>query len=493
MRLRTIHQLGVAIGIIGVAPFMALCQHASAPSPSAISPPWAVTVIHRIDLAKLVKRLEKEQNIRVGMIGSLADDPLNITTGLIIDDAGHVLTRLGNLDPRDKDADITVAARDGVRHPATLIGIDGASGFAVLQVDSLKGIDGPSVTLVPSAGTTVRIVTADVHPEMGSTTGQISIFSTFRNESVKLESGFYAPMRGALTLSSPDLGLRSDSGIITTSDYKVIGVAEVASVTPGKAYMFPFELLRDSIAKRVLERNDSVPAGWLGVSGVTAAQLPESERALLGSPTGVVVRDIAPNSAADNAGIHADDVIVGIDGFTIAGTAEMSAVLSGCPAGEKLQVHEIRQGNPLELDVVLGAREIATAAANGSTSAMAAGDGNIHSQSNSLFADFPGSTEEAISAGFTARDLTKQLARYFGADGGTIVTSVVKGSAADQAGLAAGDVIVSGRMAGSPQESPLTARQLKSLVTAGGGPVSLKVLRKKASLSILIRAGAVGP
>src|SRR5262245_7733483 len=55
--------------------------------------PWAVTVIHKVDLNKLIERIQK-RGVRVGLIGTTMQDPLNITTGLVVDGDGHVLTRL---------------------------------------------------------------------------------------------------------------------------------------------------------------------------------------------------------------------------------------------------------------------------------------------------------------------------------------------------------------------------------------------------------------
>jgi serine protease Do len=479
----------IAIGLVAAFQVVGRSQQplvppsvSPAPNVAAVRPPWAVTVIHRIDLQKLITRLEKEQNVRVGRIGLIAENPVNITTGLLIDGSGHVVTRLGNLDPADKDQDISVVTSDGATRGATLVGVDGASGFAVLEVESLKGLTVPSAASTPVAGSTVQILSTDVHPERG-TGGQILIFPSFRVDSVKVADGtFYSDARGVVTLTSVDLGPRSDSGIITTADFKVIGVAQAGSLASGNAYLFPLDFLEGSIIKRVLEKNESVPAGWLGVSGVAAAQLPESERTPLGSGTGVVVKDIAPHSAAEIAGIHFDDVIVGLDGFNITGVAEMSAVLSACPAGEKIHVREIRQGSPLEIDVVLGARELQPSAAEAlvSSGLSTAGDGRVL-PANQLPESVGYSLEEAIPVGFSARDLTTQLAHHFGAERGTLVVSVTRGSQADRAGLLVGDVIV-----GSQQESPLSARQLRSLLAASNGPISLKVVRKKALLSVEI-------
>jgi S1-C subfamily serine protease len=472
----TLHSIGrlilAATGVLAFADAMAMGQQAAPPAPAPV--PWVVTVVHRVNLQKLIDHLEREQKVQVGLQRENIEDPINVTTGLVIDASGHVVTRLGDVDPRDKDQDITVTTRDGSKHPATLIGVDGATGFAVLEVDSLKGTDGPLTAPSPPAGSAVRVLSASVQLQPGKESRQVLIYPTLTVETVTVGAAtFGSDARGVLMLAS-DLKPRSDSGIITTADYKVIGMVQVASLSPGNTFMFPLESLKGSIVKRVLDKNESVPAGWLGVSGVAAAQLPESERAPLGSTSGVVVKDIVPHSAAETAGIHPDDVIVGLDRFNIKDIPEMMAVLSVCPAGEKIHVREIRQGKPFETDAVLGAREVDW---------LSAAQFPLPAETASY------RREETITAGFTARDLTDQLAHYFGADAGcTMVVSVVRGSLAERAGLAAGDVIV-----GTETEFPLKAHQLKSVFDSQAGPVTLKVIRKKAPVSIEIPGTSASP
>src|SRR5215470_13429285 len=116
----------VIISILAAGP-TCFGQQPPQPAKPAIKTPWAVTVIHKVNLAKLIDRIQTQQRVRVGQIGSTMQDPLNITTGLVVDGDGHVLTRLVNLDPEDKNPDISVVTGDGTRLPATVVGGDCAT------------------------------------------------------------------------------------------------------------------------------------------------------------------------------------------------------------------------------------------------------------------------------------------------------------------------------------------------------------------------------
>src|ERR1041385_1080616 len=95
--------------------FLALGSSAFAQTPEPAKPlvvpgvPWAVSVVHTIDLEKMVAQMRSQGQVRVGIAGSAPPFVYNVTTGLVVDDQGHVVTRLSNLDPRRKTDNIMVS------------------------------------------------------------------------------------------------------------------------------------------------------------------------------------------------------------------------------------------------------------------------------------------------------------------------------------------------------------------------------------------------
>ena len=101
------------------------------------NPPWVVSVVHTIDAQKFIKRHRNEKD-RVGVSGTAPRSVYNVATGLVVDERGHIVTRLANLDPEDKDQTISVTTADGQSLTARLVGIDCATGFAIIEAESLK-------------------------------------------------------------------------------------------------------------------------------------------------------------------------------------------------------------------------------------------------------------------------------------------------------------------------------------------------------------------
>ena len=526
-----------AILILATAALAQSPQPAHPAVANQASVPWAVSVVHTIELQKMVD-LIREQNLRVGVAGTAPRYIYNITTGIVVDGLGHVVTRLTNLDPKEKEHKLAVTTGDGTTLPAKLIGIDFATGFAVLEVASLNTTE-PKIAASGSLlnGATVKILSSDVVPR--SMTDRVYLAPSITvSEGHVLVDSIYSRARGAFTLLSDSLLARRDSSVVVTPDNQVIGIVQYAGF--GRAYLYPIEFIRDTVAKRVIEKKDSVPAGWLGLKGDSVAQLSDVDAGALGlqRKAGVIVRQVTPGSAAAQAGIMLSDIITRVDDFDIAGTADLKALLSSVPAGQAVKVRAIRNHELVELKAVLGPRpynepEYLPAPFDHTTGSAAAERDQLEKRFEELkaklqsYKNTPPSREtneavrelaieirqildslralgpanagqlaragqpdsqpmggnltaESLTAdisfpsGFTVRDLTAQLSKMLDARGGVLVSGVVKDSAADRGGLKTGDVIV-----GIQERVLVRAAQLQALLSTQHGPVALKVVRHK--------------
>jgi S1-C subfamily serine protease len=319
---------------------------------------WVVSVVHKVDVHKLIERMRKETNARVGIPGSMPEFSYNVTTGVVIDDNGHIVTRLANLDPEDKNQTISIVTNDGASFPARFIGLDCPSGFAVLEVASLK-IKTPAAASELPQGKLVKILSADINPTAAGTasanTFDLSPLIKVLNGQIETNSP-YAIARGVLTLRSATLRSRNDSAVVTTKDNQLVGLAQYVGF--GRAYLFPIELIRQTIARRVIDKQATVPTGWLGVVGSDLFRLSPAELSQLGieRKTGVLVNEVAPDSPAASSGIKAQDIIIGFDEFDVMGTNDLGIFLSSSPSGRQVKLRTLRNREPHEYTVVLGAK-----------------------------------------------------------------------------------------------------------------------------------------
>lgn len=492
-----------------LAAAMAQSQH-----PEVSPPPGVVSVIHKIDLFKLLERIRREQNVHVGVSASAARDIINLTTGLVIDDQGHVITRLANLDPTDKNPEIFIMTAAGAKLRAALVGIDGPTGFAILKAGPLSDrpqIAGPDEL---SEGARVRMLSADASTKPDHR--KVMISPSMKVIEGKLRPSRYSKLRGALTIDSPRLLSRNDSSIVLTEGGRVAGIARFAGF--GRAYLFPADFLRDTVLKRVLEKNDNVPAGWLGIYASNLTE-PARDESTSGVKLGAIVREVLPNSPAAQSGLKPNDIIIEFDGAEVSSASELSTMISLLPAGRRVKLRVIRDRRPIEIEAVLGERAYDQSYAGPSwdPGELERRLAELETQYQSLYRALPprervevlrelqseiyqlraelrqlsqqrellaNNTRSAggiySPAGFTAIEMTSQLAAYFGASGGLLVTNVKEGSPAERAGLRAGDVIT-----GTDEQNPMPAQLLKTLLI-NSRAISLRALRNKKPIAVEI-------
>jgi membrane-associated protease RseP (regulator of RpoE activity) len=193
----------------------------------------------------------------------------------------------------------------------------------------------------------------------------------------------------------------------------------------------------------VLDVHEAIPptfserdrGAWLGVElrDITAE---DAQKLKLAGTYGAMVQEVSKDSPAARSGIRNGDLILSFDGERVRSVAELRRMLRETPPGRTVSIQVSRNGQIQNLSAELEARkgpfgfEI--------TPPMVAlphleiPDFNIH-----MFTP-------PVRLGISGDALTPQLAEYFGVKSGkgVLISEVESGSAAEKAGLKAGDIII---------------------------------------------------
>ena len=194
---------------------------------------------------------------------------------------------------------------------------------------------------------------------------------------------------------------------------------------------------------------DEEGPSWLGVETreVTADNVKELK---LPAERGVVVGRIAPDSPAAKAGLKENDVITEVDGQRVEGSAQFRRMIREIPAGRMVQLTVWRDARSQTLSATLGQAEEnhrTWTNAEPGTFTFRMPEVEIPEMPEILsmdadndFAVLPGAHPRL---GIDAEDISGQFGAYFGAPEGegVLVRNVNPGSAAEKAGVKAGDVI----------------------------------------------------
>jgi serine protease Do len=175
--------------------------------------------------------------------------------------------------------------------------------------------------------------------------------------------------------------------------------------------------------------------GYLGV-GIQQIT-PERAKALkLREEGGVEVTSVIHESPAEKAGLKAGDVVVAYNGQKVEGFEQFSRMVQETPAGREIRVDLVRNGVSQTVLVKIEDRPVPR---------IYNGDGNRFNIPDVPMPDIPRLFTGLHSPmlGIEAESVDGQLAEFFGVkDNGVLVRSVLRNSAAEKAGLKAGDVIL---------------------------------------------------
>jgi serine protease Do len=223
--------------------------------------------------------------------------------------------------------------------------------------------------------------------------------------------------------------------------------------------------------------------------GVSVEDLDQADAKQAG--TGVRVETVNPGGPADKAGIKADDVVTEFDGERVRSTLQFSRLVQETPVGRQVAVVLSRAGQRVSVNVSPEGRagsddfpfrmlDVPRMAPT-PRAAMPALPPHPPAVAPEFF-DMPGLLRFSRGRlGITAEAIDDQLAEYFGVKEGLLVKSVAAESAAQKAGIKAGDVITAINGSKVYDSSDLN-RALDR--TESNGEFTADVVREKKTLSV---------
>jgi serine protease Do len=204
---------------------------------------------------------------------------------------------------------------------------------------------------------------------------------------------------------------------------------------------------------------------------------------------GVEVTNVEADSAAEKAGLKTGDVVMEFNGQKVEGWEHLKRLVRETPIHREVKIGIWRNGAVQTLTAAMGARR---------EMQMDFGNGNMvvpmpPSQPMPAMPAMPPMPQldipqfrtlmGASSLGIMGEALGQesQLAEFFGVKEGVLVRSVTKGSAAEKAGMKAGDVVtkIDDTAISTPQQISSALRRARSQ-----GTVNVTVIRNKKEMTL---------
>ena len=374
-------------------------------------------------------------------------------SGFVIDKEGHILTNYHVVEGADEIVVMLESNGKEKEYNATLIGSDSKTDIALIKINRKPGdnTEFPYLELGSSENLEVgEWVVAIGNPFGLSHTVTVGVVSALGRS---IGAGPY----DEFIQTDASINPGNSGGPLINIDGQVIGINTAiisgnAGGNVGIGFAIPINIAKGIL--KDLKENGSVTRGWLGV--MIQKITPELEKSFsLNQSEGALVGDVIPDGPAAKGGIKRGDVIINFNNQPVIDMEDLPKIDAATTPGSAVDVEVIRDGSRKILHVTI----------------------EVLKDSQELI------VAKADLLGLQVQDITEELAESLKLQGleGVLVSDVVAGNPASEAGIRRGDVI--SEMNRSPVKNIGDYQNLLSSVKKGS---SVLFLIKRGGTTIYI-------
>ncbi len=338
-----------------------------------------------------------------------------IGSGVIISPDGYIVT---NNHVVDGATEMRVTLDDRRVFTAKLVGVDKLNDLAVIKIDA------KNLASIPW-GDSTRLRPGQTVLAFGSPFGYFHFTVTRGIVSALNRPNPYSDNRrtpGDYIQTDAAINPGNSGGPLVNAHGEVIGINTFIITNSGQfagaGFAIPSEIARVS-AEQII-KDGKVHHGYLGIAMNDIT--PENAQFFnLPDATGAVISQVTPDSPASQAGLKTGDVLRELNGKKIDDGRALQVAVSETAPGAKIALGILRNGKPMTIPVTVGEYH-----KEGVEEAENSGSGHAR-------------------LGVTVADLTPDVRQQFNVPGqveGAVIENVQPGSPAEDAGLAAGNVIL---------------------------------------------------
>lgn len=289
-----------------------------------------------------------------------------VGSGVIVSSNGYIVTNHHVITDRQGNQvdEIRIQLADGSEFPAEVIGSDAPTDIAVLKIQTDREL--PAIIIADSdllrVGDVVFAIGNPLEVGMTATMGIVS--ATGRTSLGILGSGGYEDF----IQTDAAINLGNSGGALVDARGRLIGINTAIFSRSGGNIGIGFAIPVNMVVQvmRNLLEVGSVPRGLLGLRPRNLDR-DFAEAFGLENTQGALVDDVIADSPAERAGVRHGDVIVAVDSRPINSAEQLRLTISQTPPGTEVVLTLIRNGERIELPVVLASMDGMTASVEPST------------------------------------------------------------------------------------------------------------------------------
>lgn len=237
-----------------------------------------------------------------------------------------------------------VRRSDGEVLEAALVGIDPATRVALLSVPGLAGSPFTPSPL-PRVGHMAVAIARSWSNHITATAGLVSVIGgplpTGRRRSIEQVIRTSAPMHEGFA-----------GGAFVGTNGELLGVATAASIR-GLGVVIPTSIAWHAAAELLGRRG--LKRGYLGIAA-QPIRVPQKQKGIAGAGEALLVVGVKDGTPAADAGLLVGDVLLSLEGHTLASPEDLLDLLIGERVGQPVSVRLLRGGVPADVKVTVGER-----------------------------------------------------------------------------------------------------------------------------------------
>ena len=294
-------------------------------------------------------------------------------SGFIWDQDGHIVT---NNHVVAEATEIEVTFADGTTLPAELVGADPYSDLAVVKVQAPADLLRP-VEIADSRQVKVGQLAIAIGNPFGldgtMTVGIVSALGRSLPTGEGLSTGPTYSIPEIIQTDAP-INPGNSGGVLVDDLGQVIGVTAAIESTSGAnagiGFVIPSAIVQKVVPGLISAGHYDHP--YLGISGTSLTPDLAQAMGLESNQRGALISEVTPGGPADQAGLRGSEQSVEIDGQSVNVGGDVVTSIDGQPiqeiddliaylvtntsVGQKVTMSVLRDGENVDVDVVLGAR-----------------------------------------------------------------------------------------------------------------------------------------
>ncbi|TDO12645.1 MULTISPECIES: DegQ family serine endoprotease [Halomonas] len=339
-----------------------------------------------------------------------SEERQSLGSGFVIDEDGYIMTNAHVVDGADE---ILVRLNDRRELQAELIGSDAKTDIALLKVDANNL---STLTLGDSdklrVGEWVAAIGSPFGFDHSVTAGIVSAIDR------TLPRDAYVPFIQTDVAINPG----NSGGPLFNLDGEVVGINSQIFTRSGGfmglSFAIPINVAMD-VADQ-LRSDGQVRRGWLGVM-IQPVSRDLAESFGMDTAEGALIADLDPQGPAARAGLQAGDIILAVNGEAVESSSTLPRLIGRVSPGSEVTLTLLRNGERRELTVTVGDwPDTADASANAQNA-----------------------EPTPARLGIAVSPLSDAEQRKLGIEGGVRVREIDPRGTAAEAGIRAGDILVS--------------------------------------------------